>query len=168
MLGKSNSLWYYHVSKGHFRGKEVFSSGYAYSAPSLVIRSNAQATGSDPAGEVDIAVEASSHALYFVHSPRHGTSWQNAVVGPSTTYSTPSLAVFSAPHLTRGEAYIAVEGPQRSLVTFNDSKGWTGAGTTCWPGTAAGCTPRHRWCRTPRTPPGPSSSPIRDRQARWA
>jgi hypothetical protein len=130
VLGKGNSLWYYSMSKGRFHAKEIFSQGYAYSAPSLVIRSAAQATGADPAGEADIAVEASSHALYYVHSPRKGTNWQNAVVaGPGSVYAAPSLVVFASP-LDRGEAYIAVEGPQNSLVTYNDGRGWTGAGIT--------------------------------------
>jgi hypothetical protein len=123
VLGKSNSLWYYSLSgSSKFHRKEIFSSGYAYSAPSLVIRSGAQASAADPAGEADIAVEASSHALYYVHSPKTGTSWQNAVVaGPSTTYSAPSLAV-----LSRGDAFIATEGAHHSLAAYTGGRGWSG------------------------------------------
>jgi hypothetical protein len=121
--GPHNSLWYYARLKHGFRVKEIFGSGYVYSAPSLVIRNSDQAYPGDPAGEADIAVEASSHALYYVHSPLHGSDWQNAVVaGPGTTYAAPSLAVLSK--TDRGFAYIAVQGPDNSLAVFQDARGW--------------------------------------------
>jgi hypothetical protein len=120
--GKSNSLWYYYLRNGHFHSKEIFSAGYAYSAPALVIRNSAQAVRGGPLGEVDIAVQASGHALYYVHSPAHGNSWQNTLVaGPGTTYAAPSLVVFNG----SGAAFIAIEGPSHSLTVFSNGRGWS-------------------------------------------
>jgi hypothetical protein len=123
VLGKNNSLWYYSLNGGKFHAKEIFGAGYVYSAPSLVIRTSAQANGADPAGEADIAVEASSHAMYYVHSERHSADWQNAVAGAAgTTYSAPSLIVFGSA-FAKSEALIMAEGPDHSLIEYAYGRG---------------------------------------------
>jgi hypothetical protein len=116
--GRNHTLWYYSTSADHWGKRQVDGNNVAFSSPSLVIRDTEQATVSDPAGEVDIAVENASNSLsYFRSLP--GGSWQNDVLdGPGTTFSAPSLVVIAGDPLRtpgQGQAVIAFEGPSHEL-----------------------------------------------------
>jgi hypothetical protein len=70
--GPKNTLWYYFNLRGRWHKSNVLGSKAAYSAPSLVIRAADQATTSNPAGQIDIAVENAHHTLSFYFAGSKG------------------------------------------------------------------------------------------------
>ncbi len=134
--GPNHSLRYYFLHNGKWKLTAINGSGTAFSAPSLVIRLADQATTTDPAGEIDIAVQNASHSLSYYKSLPDG-HFQNDVIGPpGSTYSAPSLVIFGGTDRSRsvGVPVIMVQGASHTLVRYvfvamwrsdlRETKGW--------------------------------------------
>ncbi len=124
--GPSHSLRYYALKSGKWHGVTINGKNTAFSAPSLVIRQSTNATPTDHAGEVDIAVENDSHSLSYYNS-LPGGHWQNDVIGTiNTTYSAPSLVILSSVGRAAdiGVPLVAAEGPKHSLVYYVGRGTW--------------------------------------------
>ena len=120
--GPSNSLMYYYAMPGT-QWTTLPSVGAAYSAPSLVVRSDNDYVG--------IAVQGASNSLmYFWNTvtpssslhPPFASSWTSTPVASSvSTYSAPSLVIRAPTGDPPNEANILVVGPNNSLWYYFSS-----------------------------------------------
>jgi hypothetical protein len=131
--GSKRKLVFYAYRSGKWHRHVITRNGVVASAPSLVIRSSAQASGTDPAGEADIAVGESGGVLFYYNSL--DTGWQaTPVTGAGVADSAPSLAVSDSSHSTGAEPFIALEGPGHLLYRYVEESGIWEGGSAAGPG----------------------------------